>query len=69
MSELTSTQAFWLGHLYHASARQISLGEYAGEQGLELASLLTWEQRLGVQGVPVLHQPHRTLFNLRGKLG
>ena len=61
MNELTSTQAFWLGHLYHASARQISPGEYAGEQGLTLASLMTWQQRLAVQGVPVppRHRPSR----------
>lgn len=45
MSKLTSTQAFWLGHFYHASARQISLSEYAGAQGLALASLLAWETR------------------------
>ncbi|WP_237562127.1 hypothetical protein, partial [Halomonas icarae] len=52
---------FWLGHLYHASSRQMALSEYAEEQGLELASLLAWEQRLSVQDVPVppRHRPQR----------
>jgi len=61
MNELTSTQAFWLGHLFHASARQLALSRYAEEQGLALTSLLTWEQRLAVQGVPVppRHRPLR----------
>ena len=61
MTDLTSTQAFWLGHLYHASSRQMALSEYAEEQGLELASLLAWEQRLSVQDVPVppRHRPQR----------
>ncbi|WP_416138240.1 hypothetical protein ACM26W_02135 [Halomonas sp. HK25] len=61
MSELTSTQAFWLGHLFHASSRQLSLSEYANEQGLDLASLLAWEQRLVVQDVqvPPRHRPLR----------
>jgi len=53
MTALTSTQAFWLGHLLHASSRQLALNEYAEEQALDLASLLAWEQRLVVQGVPV----------------
>ena len=49
------------GHLFHASSRQLALSEYAEEQGLELASLLAWEQRLEVQGVPVppRHRPLR----------
>ena len=61
MTDLTSTQAFWLGHLFHASSRQLPLSEYAEEQGLELASLLAWEQRLVVQDVPVppRHRPQR----------
>ncbi|PAU75589.1 hypothetical protein [Halomonas salipaludis] len=61
MIELTSTQAYWLGHLFHASSRQLALSEYAEEQGLELATLLAWEQRLVVQGVPVPphHRPKR----------
>jgi hypothetical protein len=61
MTDLTSTQAFWLGHLFHASSRQLPLSEYAEEQGLDLASLLAWEQRLEVQGVPVppRHRPLR----------
>ncbi|WP_163576054.1 hypothetical protein [Halomonas faecis] len=53
MNELTSTQAFWLGHLFHASSRQLPLSEYAEEQGLQLASLMAWEQRLVVQEMPV----------------
>jgi len=61
MTDLTSTQAYWLGHLFHASSRQMALSVYAEEQGLELASLLAWEQRLVVQGVPVppRHRPLR----------
>ena len=61
MTELTSTQAFWLGHLFHASSRQLALSEYAEEQGLDLASLLAWEQRLVVQevSVPPRHRPLR----------
>ncbi|MDR5900955.1 hypothetical protein [Halomonas icarae] len=61
MTDLTSTQAFWLGHLYHASSRQMALSEYAEEQGLDLALLLAWEKRLVVQEVPVppRHRPQR----------
>ena len=61
MTELASTQAFWLGHLFHASSRQLALSEYAEEQGLDLASLLAWEQRLVVQdvSVPPRHRPLR----------
>lgn len=61
MNELTSTQAYWLGHLFHASSRQLALSDYAEEQQLELAALLAWEQRLLVQGVPVppRHRPLR----------
>ncbi|PWV72402.1 hypothetical protein [Halomonas sp. A11-A] len=61
MTDLTSTQAFWLGHLFHASSRQMALSVYAEEQGLDLASLLAWEKRLMVQGVPVppRHRPLR----------
>ncbi|MGJ7462091.1 hypothetical protein ACR80S_13405 [Halomonas sp. MA07-2] len=61
MNELTSTQAYWLGHLFHASSRQLTLSEYAEEQGLELAALLAWEQRLVVQDMPVppRHRPLR----------
>ncbi|WP_239496342.1 hypothetical protein [Salinicola peritrichatus] len=61
MNELTSTQAFWLGHLFHASSRQLALGEYAKEQRLALTELLAWEQRLRVQAiaVPPRHRPMR----------
>ncbi len=61
MNELTSTQAFWLGHLFHASSRQLALSEYAVEQRLDLAALMTWEKRLAVQGVvvPPRHRPAR----------
>lgn len=61
MNELTSTQAYWLGHLFHASSRRLPLSDYAEEQKLDLASLLTWEQRLVVQDVPVppRHRPAR----------
>ncbi|XUO86533.1 hypothetical protein RVM26_13000 [Halomonas sp. KM072] len=34
MTDLTSTQAFWLGHLFHASSQQLALSEYAVEQRL-----------------------------------
>ncbi|WP_239496263.1 hypothetical protein [Salinicola peritrichatus] len=61
MSELTSTQAFWLGHLFHASSRELALCDYAAEQHLTLAELMTWEKRLQVQGidVPPRHRPAR----------
>lgn len=61
MNELTSTQAYWLGHLFHASSRQRALSDYAQEQGLDLAALLAWEQRLRVQAitVPPRHRPPR----------
>ncbi|MCJ8286365.1 hypothetical protein [Halomonas sp.] len=61
MMELTATQAFWLGHLFHASSRQMALGECADEQNLALAELLAWEQRLVVQRVPTppRHLPAR----------
>lgn len=36
MAELTDTQAYWLGHLFHASSRQLALSTYADEQALEL---------------------------------
>lgn len=61
MNELTTTQAYWLGHLFHASSRQLALSAYAEEQNLDLASLLAWEQRLAVQNIPVppRHRPMR----------
>lgn len=61
MNELTSTQVCWLGHLFHASSRQLTLNEYAEEQALDLALLLAWEQRLRVQAiaVPPRHRPAR----------
>jgi hypothetical protein len=61
MNELTSTQAFWLGHLFHASSRHLALSDYAQEQGLDLAALMAWEKRLVVQGLPVppRHRPAR----------
>lgn len=53
MYQLASTQVYWLGRLFHASSRRLPLSECAEEQGLNLASLLTWEQRLVVLDVPV----------------
>lgn len=53
IQELNSMQAFWLGHLYHASVREIPLSEYAAQQELTLADLLLWEKRLNVRGLPV----------------
>ena len=35
--QLTSTQAFWLGHLHHAFSLGQSLSRYAHEQGLSFA--------------------------------
>lgn len=51
--DLNPTQAFWLGHLYAASARNMSLSDYAASQALTLTDLLTWEKRLSAQGLPV----------------
>lgn len=51
--ELNATQAFWLGHLYHASVCAMPLSQYATQQGLTLADLLMWEKRLNVRGLPV----------------
>ncbi|MCA1773252.1 MAG: hypothetical protein LC677_11845 [Halomonas sp.] len=61
IQELNSMQAFWLGHLYHASVRGVPLSEYAPQQGLSLAELLLWEKRLNVRGLPVppRHRPAR----------
>lgn len=61
MNELTPTQVFWLGHLFHASSRQLTLSDYAQEQTLDLSALLAWEKRLMVQDVPVppRHRPAR----------
>lgn len=36
MNELTPTQAFWLGHLFHASSRQLALSDYAQDQALPI---------------------------------
>ncbi|MDR5876296.1 hypothetical protein [Vreelandella gomseomensis] len=51
--ELNPTRAFWLGHLYCASALNMPLSDYAASQGVSLTDLLAWEIRLGVQGLPV----------------
>jgi len=53
IQELNAMQAFWLGHLYHASVQEMPLSEYATQQGLTLADLLLWEKRLNVCGLPV----------------
>jgi len=59
--QLTSTQAFWLGHLHHAFSLGQSLSRYAHEQGLSFADLMSWRQRLMVQKVvvPAAHRPNR----------
>ena len=59
--QLTSTQAFWLGHLHHAFSLGQPLSHYADEQGLCFADLMTWRQRLMVQtiSVPDMHRPNR----------
>ncbi len=59
--QLTSTQAFWLGHLHHAFSVVQSLSDYADEQGLCFAALMAWRQRLIVQriAVPDMHRPNR----------
>ena len=51
MSNLTPSQAFWLGHLYQASEQGLSLAIYADRQGLKLSELLLWRRRLQVAGV------------------
>ncbi|SDM94417.1 Transposase C of IS166 homeodomain-containing protein [Franzmannia pantelleriensis] len=66
MTDLTSTQAFWLGHLFHASSRQLALSKYAEEQALDLASLLAWEQRLVVQGMCPCHLASAAALRRRG---
>ncbi|CAD5255712.1 MULTISPECIES: hypothetical protein [Halomonadaceae] len=38
--ELNPTRAFWLGHLYCASAQNMPLSDYAASQALSLADLL-----------------------------
>ena len=50
--ELTTTRAFWLGHLCHASALSMPLSDYADSQALALTDLLTWGKRLSVQDLP-----------------
>ncbi|MCK0163571.1 hypothetical protein [Marinobacter sp. S6332] len=59
--QLTSTQAFWLGHLHHAFSLGQSLSRYAHEQGLSFADLMVWRQRLMIQKivVPDMHRPNR----------
>jgi len=59
--QLTSTQAFWLGHLHHAFSLGQTLSGYADEQGLCFADLMAWRQRLVVQNiaVPTMHRPNR----------
>ena len=61
--QLTPTQAFWLGHLYHAHGLGQSLSDYAQRQGVSLADLMRWERRLVVQHitVPERHRPARFL--------
>lgn len=49
--QLSSSQAFWLGHLYQASEQGVSLPCYAEQQNLNLAELLLWRRRLQVAGV------------------
>jgi len=59
--QLTSTQAFWLGHLHHAFSLGQSLSRYAHEQGLRFPDLMVWRQRLMIQKVvvPDMHRPNR----------
>jgi hypothetical protein len=59
--QLTSTQAFWLGHLHHAFSLGQALSHYADEQRLCFADLMAWRQRLVVQNiaVPTMHRPNR----------
>jgi hypothetical protein len=51
--QLTSTQAFWLGHLHHAFSLGQSLSHYADDQGLCFAHLIAWRQCLIVQKIAV----------------
>ena len=55
--ELNPTQAFWLGHLYYASALNMPLSDYAASQTLTLTDLLMWVKWLSVQGLPVPVSP------------
>ncbi|WP_339783408.1 hypothetical protein [uncultured Marinobacter sp.] len=59
--QLTSTQAFWLGHLHHAFSLGQTLSRYAYEQGLSFADLMAWRQRLMIQKVvvPDVYCPNR----------
>lgn len=59
--QLTPTQAFWLGHLYHAHSLGLSLSAYAKDQELDFADLMTWRRRLEVQYLvlPPVHRPNR----------
>lgn len=68
MNELTSTQAYWLGHLFHASSWQLALSEYAEEQGLELTALraLTREGHSHDEGHPHTgRSPYTTRWGVR----
>ncbi|MBQ0746314.1 MAG: hypothetical protein KBT73_07170 [Marinobacter sp.] len=51
--QLTSAQAFFLGHLHHAFSLGQSLSRYAHEQGLSFADLMAWRQRLMIQKIAV----------------
>jgi len=59
--QLTSTQAFWLGHLHHAFSLGQPLSRYAHEQRLCFADLMAWRHRLMIQKVvvPDVHRPDR----------
>ena len=51
MTQLSASQAFWLGHLYQASEQGLSLAIYADRQGLKLSELLLWRRRLQVASI------------------
>jgi len=51
--QLSPTQAFWLGRLYHAFPLDQTLSHYAYEQDLCFADLMAWRQRLMVQKIVV----------------
>ncbi|MDM7480775.1 MAG: hypothetical protein P3W96_001990 [Halomonas sp.] len=66
MTDLTSTQAFWLGHLFHASSRQLPLSEYAEDGhhlsriGGAIGSCTAWGSQVGckLKQLPAFHKPH-----------
>lgn len=51
MQNLSSSQAFWLGHLYLASKLNLPLAVYAKQHALNLSEFLLWRRRLKNAGI------------------